>query len=176
MTRANDDEDRQSLRRATHGAAEAWSARAWALRSSAPEREASAETTSTTTLSEHLARARDDAALLDEHPELKRQRKLEETNDANRVWARGAWASAARGAPFLTWCETHFRHVDADDVAAVTPDARHDMANDGDYLIPPLGRHYVHGACARRIVLGVFYRSRSRRRRGRRKTFDRLAD
>ena len=145
-----DDDSNVTLRRATHDAAEAWSARARDVASRAPRApEGDRERRSSTTLSEHLARARDDAAVLEEHPELKRQRKLEETNDANKVWAHGAWESAVKGdvgAPFLKWCETHFRHVDARDVAVLMPDAAHDMENDGDYLLPALGRHYVHGA------------------------------
>lgn len=101
----------------------------------------------TATLSDRLLATREETILMEEHPELKRQKKLEETNDASKVWALAPGQSTvnATAAPFLKWCEEHFRNVNRRDIEALAPMDVHLMERDGDYLVPGLGRHYIHG-------------------------------
>jgi len=99
------------------------------------------------TLSDRLQATREETLRMEEFPELKRQKKLEETNDASKVWALAPGQStvAATAAPFLKWCEEHFRGVTKKDIESIAPSREHDIEKDADYLTPPLGRHYIHG-------------------------------
>jgi bromodomain and PHD finger-containing protein 1 len=139
--------DNDSIRRASHATASSWRALSRDVVEIAPDFNASGEDGGGKTLCERLQATREETLLMEEHPELKRQKKLAETNDATKVWALRAGQSTvnATAAPFLKWCEEHFRYIDRRDVEALTPRAEHLMENDGDYLIGGLGRHYIHG-------------------------------
>jgi len=140
-------DDGDSLRRASHSLASSWRALARAVAERAPETKANEKDERTLTLGDRLQATREENAFLEENPEVKRQRKLDETNDATKVWALSPGQSTvnATAAPFLKWCEEHFRHVDRRDIEVLAPKQEHLMENDGDYLIGGLGRHYCHG-------------------------------
>lgn len=144
-----EDEDGMNLRRASHDAAQCWRERARACARIARGRDSNALARDARALSDAFADARVDAERAEHDPEVKRRRKAEETNDATRVWGRkpGASAvSAGTSAAFLRWCEECFRDVDDEDIAACVPKIGHDLGEDCDYLVPSLGRHFVHGA------------------------------
>ena len=138
--------DEDCLRRASHSSASSWRALVRKVAERAPDGDES-EDARTATLSDRLLATREETILMEEHPELKRQKKLEETNDASKVWALAPGQSTvnATAAPFLKWCEEHFRNVNRRDIEALAPMDVHLMERDGDYLVPGLGRHYIHG-------------------------------
>ena len=144
-----DGDENDSLRRASHATASSWRALARKVAAGAPEapEDKDGQEERFATLCDRLQATREENLLMEEYPDYKRQKKLEETNDATKVWALSPNQSTvnATTAPFLKWCEEHFRDVNRRDIESLAPKDAHCMECDADYLIPGLGRHYWHG-------------------------------
>ena len=90
------------------------------------------------------------AALADDPDGKKKRRMMEEEAERTKKWAMPPGESLIdeNHAPFLAYNEEYFRHITAEDVAALVPEGPTKLEDDPDFRIPALGRYYVLGESA----------------------------